>query len=151
MANDSHVTLVKELMATKVITKEPSVPISKWALPVFVAWIIPGGGHLMLKQRGRAILLAVPITLMFLAGLLMRGAMFHIEGGDLLTTVINYGGFVCNLATGALYLLTTMLGYAQPDVAGHVHDYGTKFLVTAGLLNILAMVDVYEIAAGKKD
>ncbi len=138
-------------MATKAISKEPAIPVSKWALPVFVAWMIPGGGHLMLKQRGRAILLALSITLMFLTGLLMRGAMFHMEGGDLLTTVINYGGFVSNLATGSLYLLTTILGYSQLDVAGHVHDYGTKFLVTAGLLNILAMVDVYEIAVGKKD
>jgi hypothetical protein len=43
------------------------------------------------------------------------------------------------------------LGYSQPDQAGHVHDYGTKFLVTAGLLNILAMVDAYEIAARRKD
>jgi Family of unknown function (DUF6677) len=43
------------------------------------------------------------------------------------------------------------LGYNQPDVAGAVHDYGTKFLVTAGLLNILAMVDAFEIAAGRKN
>ena len=43
------------------------------------------------------------------------------------------------------------MSHNQPDVAGHVHDYGTKFLVTAGLLNILAMVDAYEIAAGRKD
>jgi hypothetical protein len=34
---------------------------------------------------------------------------------------------------------------------GDVHDYGTKFLVTAGLLNILAMVDAFEIAAKKRD
>jgi hypothetical protein len=42
------------------------------------------------------------------------------------------------------------LGYARPDAAGYTHDYGTKFLVTAGLLNVLAMVDAYEIATGKK-
>jgi hypothetical protein len=42
-------------------------------------------------------------------------------------------------------------GSIQPDAAGHVHDYGTKFLVAAGLLNILAMVDAYEIATRKKD
>jgi hypothetical protein len=44
-----------------------------------------------------------------------------------------------------------MFGYSQPDMPGDVHDYGTKFLVTAGLLNILAMVDAFEIATGKKD
>jgi hypothetical protein len=91
------------------------------------------------------------VTVMFLLGLAMRGAMFHPESGDLLTTLINYGGFVGDLASGALYMLSAMLGYNQPDVAGHVHDYGTKFLVTAGLLNILAMVDAFEIATGRKD
>jgi len=55
------------------------------------------------------------------------------------------------LASGVLYLLTVWLGYNQPDMAGMVHDYGTKFLVTAGLLNILAVVDVFEIAAGRKN
>ncbi len=88
---------------------------------------------------------------MFVLGLMMRGALFEPQTGDLLTTVIYVGGFIGDLAAGVFYLLTVWLGYAQPDVAGHVHDYGTKFLVAAGLLNILAMVDAYEIAAGKKD
>src|SRR2546423_491803 len=121
--------------------KEPMPPAKVWAVPVLVGWIIPGGGHFLLKRRGRAVLLLASITLMFVAGLLMRGAMFKPQSGDLLTTLINYGGFVGDLASGSLYLLSTMLGYSQLDVAGHVHDYGTKFLVTAGLLNVLAMVD----------
>jgi hypothetical protein len=130
--------------------KEPMPPISMWAAPVLVGWLIPGGGHFLLKQRGRALLLLSSVTLMFFFGLMMRGAMFKPESGDLLTTVINYGGFVSDMASGALYLMATMFGYDQPDVAGHVHDYGTKFLVTAGLLNVLAMVDAYEIATKKK-
>jgi hypothetical protein len=77
--------------------------------------------------------------------------MFTPQSSDLLTTLINTGGFIGDLASGVLYLLTVWLGYSQPDVAGAVHDYGTKFLVTAGLLNILAMVDVFDIAVGRKD
>ena len=91
------------------------------------------------------------VTLMFLCGLMMRGAMFEPQSGDLLTILINTGGFAGDLASGILYLLTSWMGYVQPDVAGHVHDYGTKFLVSAGLLNVLAMVDAFEIAAGRKD
>jgi len=91
------------------------------------------------------------ITSMFVCGLMMRGAMFQPESGDLLTTLINTGGFIGDLASGILYLLSQMLSYNQPDVAGAVHDYGTKFLVTAGLLNILAMVDTFEIATRRKD
>jgi hypothetical protein len=104
-----------------------------------------------LKRPARGAILFGSVALMFVLGLMMRGMMFQPQTGDLLTTVIYVGGFVADLASGIFYLLTSWLGYNQPDVAGHVHDYGTKFLVGAGLLNILAMVDAFEIATGKKD
>jgi hypothetical protein len=131
--------------------KEGMAAISIWILPVLAAWIIPGGGHFLLKKTGRGALIFGSVLLMFLFGMFMRGAMFAPERGDVLTTLISYGGFVADLASGALYFAATMFGYAQPDMAGDVHDYGTKFLVTAGLLNILAATDAYEIAIGKKD
>jgi len=131
-------------------SKEPSVPVGKWLPAVALAWFIPGGGHFLLKRQGRAALLLASVTLMFLFGLFMRGSMVVPQSGDLLTILINYGGFVGDMASGILYLMATWMGYNQPDVAGHVYDYGTKFLVSAGLLNVLAMVDVYEIAVGKK-
>jgi hypothetical protein len=140
-------------MATKETTPEkPKMPpVKVWAMPVLLGWIVPGGGHFLLKRPGRGALLLASITLMFLMGLMMRGMMFTPQSGDLLTTIINYGGFIGDLASGALYLLATMFGYNSPDMAGAVHDYGTKFLVTAGLLNILAMVEAYEIAAERKN
>jgi TM2 domain-containing membrane protein YozV len=131
--------------------KQPSVPIGAWAPAVALGWLIPGGGHFLLKRNGRGVLLLIAVTSMFVCGLMMRGYMFQPQTGDLLTTLINVGGFVGDVAGGILYLLTVWLGYSQPDVAGHVHDYGTKFLVVAGLLNILAMVDAFEIAAGRKE
>ena len=131
--------------------QQPAPPISAWAPAVALGWLIPGGGHFLLKRNGRGVLLLVTITATFLCGLMMRGAMFHPESGDLLTTLINTGGFVGDICSGILYLLSVWLGYNQPDMAGAGHDYGTKFLVTAGLLNLLAMVDAFEIAAGRKD
>jgi len=133
--------------ATKKADQEPR----SWYGIVGLSWLVPGGGHFLLKRPGRGALLAGSVVLMFLLGLMMRGMMFQPQRGDLLTTIIYYGGFLGDLASGLLYLLTVWLGYSQPDMAGHVHDYGTKFLVAAGLLNILAIVDAYEIATGKKD
>jgi TM2 domain-containing membrane protein YozV len=138
-------------MATEKEEKQTMPPVSKWAPVLALSWLIPGGGHLLLKRTGRGVLLLVAVTGMFLCGLMMRGAMFQPQTGDLLTTVINTGGFIGDIASGLLYLLSAWLGYSQPDMPGHVHDYGTKFLVTAGLLNILAMTDAFEIAAGRKD
>src|ERR1035441_9632674 len=131
--------------------RQPMPSIGAWGPAVALGWLIPGGGHLLLKRTGRGVLLLVSVTGMFLCGLMMRGAMFQPQSGDLLTTIINTGGFLGDICSGILYLLSVWLGYNQPDMAGHVHDYGTKFLVTAGLLNVLAMVDAFEIAAGRKD
>jgi len=88
---------------------------------------------------------------MFLFGIMMRGAIFAPQTGDLLTTLIYCGGFLGNVLSGLPYFFSSWFGYAQADVAGHVHDYGTKFLVGAGLLNVLGMVDAFEIATGQKD
>jgi hypothetical protein len=126
-------------------------PASKWAPALALAWLLPGGGHFLLKRPGRGGLIAACVAATFLLGLMMRGALFQPQTGDILTTVIYCGGFFGNLMAGILYLLAVWMGYSQPDMAGHVHDYGTKFLVAAGLLNVLAMVDAFEIATGKKD
>jgi len=128
----------------------PDVPVSRWIGIVALAWFIPGAGHFIQKRPIRGAFLLLSVAIMFLLGLMMRGAMFEPQTGDLLTIVIYYGGYLGNLASGIFYVLANALGYNQPDVAGHVHDYGTKFLVAAGLLNVLAMVDAYEIAVGKK-
>jgi hypothetical protein len=131
--------------------KEPMPPVGVWAPAVAVGWLVPGGGHFLQKRYGRAALIFVSVAAMFLFGLMMRGTLYEpARGPDWLTTLIYYGGFVGDVCSGIFYLLTVWLGYTQPEVAGAVNDYGTKFLVTAGLLNILAMVDAFEIAAGRK-
>jgi hypothetical protein len=120
-------------------------------LIVVAAWLIPGSGHFLLNRRGRGVIIFAAVVLTFVVGILMRGPMFQPHGGDLLTTAIQWGGFAGDLASGLLYLLTVWLGYSQPDVAGHVYDYGSKLIVAAGLLNILGMVDAWEIVTGKKE
>lgn len=138
-------------MAVNVKAQAAPEPVRGWYGVILLGWLVPGAGHFMLKRPGRGALILASVSIMFLLGLMMRGAMFQPQTGDVLTTIIYCGGFVGDLASGLLYLLTVWLGYAQPDMAGHVHDYGTKFLVAAGLLNVLALVDAYEIATKKKD
>lgn len=134
-----------------VAVKQPSAPLSQWIPLVLLAWLVPGAGHFYLKKTIRGLLLGASVLCMFLLGIMMRGAMFEPMSGDLLTTIIYTGGFVADMMSGVLYLLTVWLGYSQPEIAGHVHDYGTKFLVAAGLMNVLAMVDVFEIVSGRKE
>ncbi len=137
-------------MAEKQLAKKQIPPPQLWAAPVVLAWLLPGAGHFYLKRWNRGALLLFAIVGMFVFGLLMRGRMFEPETGDLFTTVVNWGGYFGDLATGSLYFLSTWLGYEQERLASAVADYGTKFLVCAGLLNVLAIIDAFEIAVGEK-
>ncbi len=130
--------------------KPPRPPLNLWIAPVALGWLLPGGGHFYLKRWNRGALLLFAVSGMFVFGLLMRGRMFEPGDTDLFNIILNYGGFVGDLANGALYFLATWFGYSQPDMPGAAPDYGAKFLVCAGLLNIMAMIDAYEIAVGNK-
>jgi hypothetical protein len=139
-------------MAEKTVIEYPPLPpLRQWLPVVLLAWLVPGGGHFLLKRHYRGAILSGCVVLMFVVGLMMHGYLFKPLTGDLLTTLIYCGGFVGDMASGVLYFLTKWFGYDQLDVAGHTVDYGTKFLVAAGLFNILAMVDAFEIATRRKD
>ncbi len=129
-----------------------SAPARSPILTLVLAWLIPGAGHFLLGRRGRGAIVLITVLVAFAIGVLMRGPMFQLGStGDLLSRVIQYGGFLGDLATGLVYFVAVWLGYGPPDQAGHTPDYGSKFIVAAGLLNILAMVDAYEIATRQKD
>lgn len=128
----------------------PRPSLSAQIPPVLLAWLVPGAGHYYLRRRWHAAALLVSIAGMFVAGLAMQGRMFTPMTGDMFTTIMTYGGYFGDLCNGSLYLFTVWLGYEQETMPGAVHDYGTKFIVCAGFLNLLAMVDAYEIASGKR-
>ena len=124
---------------------------SPW-LTVLIAWLLPGAGHFFLGRRIRAALVFATVIIAFLVGVGMQGPFFETSGAaDVLSRLIQWGGFIGDLACGLLYFIAVWAGYAPPDRAGHTADYGAKFIVAAGLLNILAMVDAYEIATHVKE
>ncbi len=136
--------------STATLDKSPRAR-SPWLVAV-LAWFVPGSGHLLLGRRGRGAIFFATVLVAFVVGALMRGPLFHpTSAGDVLSRLIQLGGFIGDIAAGVPYFLAVWLGYGPPDLAGHDPDYGSKFLVAAGLLNILAIVDAYEIATGQKD
>src|SRR6476620_12491423 len=111
-----------------------------------IAWLIPGAGHLIQKRWIRGGLLMASIVAMFLLGLTMQGRVYKPNGGDILDML----GFVGNLGGGGMYILTRTLDWRHGAIAHATADYGTKFLIVAGLLNFIAVADAYHIAIGKK-
>jgi hypothetical protein len=111
-----------------------------------VGWLIPGAGHVIQKRWIRGALLFISIVTLFLLGLAMQGRIYRANGGDILDML----GFVGNIGAGALYLLTLANDWGQGAIAFATADYGTKFMIVAGLLNFIAAADAYHIAIGKK-
>ena len=127
-------------------------PLRPLSLVTLAAWLVPGAGHFLLGRRGRGAIVFATVLAAFVLGMLLRGPLFHLSAsGDLLSRLIQAGGFIGDIAAGLPYFLSVWLGYGPPDLAGHDPDYGSKFLVAAGLLNILSIVDAYEIATRQKD
>jgi hypothetical protein len=111
-----------------------------------VGWIIPGAGHAIQKRWIRGLLLFVSIVSLFLLGLAMQGRIYKANGGDILDIL----GFVGDIGAGGLYILTLANDWGQGAIAFATADYGTKFMIVAGLLNFIAIADAYHIAIGKK-
>jgi hypothetical protein len=86
------------------------------------------------------------IVAMFLIGLAMQGRVYKPNGGDILDML----GFVGNIGAGGLYIVTRAMDWGQGAIAHATADYGTKYLIVAGLLNFIAVADAYHIAIGKK-
>lgn len=127
--------------------KTGALPMTTMSVVVpAVAWLIPGAGHLIQKRWGRGVLLMVSIVTMFVLGLAMQGRIYRPNGGDILDML----GFVGNVGAGGLYIVTRAMDWGQGAIAHATADYGTKYLIVAGLLNFIAVADAYHIAIGKK-
>jgi uncharacterized protein DUF6677 len=112
-----------------------------------LAWLIPGAGHLVQKRWIRGALLMISVVAMFVFGLAMKGKIYQQNSGDLLEIL----AFVSDLGTGGLYILSRIMDLGMNQISFATADYGTKFIAVAGLLNIIAAVDAYHIAIGRKE
>jgi hypothetical protein len=111
-----------------------------------VGWLIPGAGHLLQKRWVRGLLLMISVVAMFALGLMMEGKLYSPNTGDILDVL----GFIGDVGAGGLYIFSKAQGYGAGNIARATADYGTKYLIVAGLLNIISAVDAYHIAIGKK-
>ena len=130
------------------------VPSRAWAMGA-VGWLFPGAGHLLQGHWLRALLLGGAVWICFICGLMMGGHMFSIGDDDQgLSALLQIPPMIANLGSGLLYLTTWFfnVGFADdPQAAARAtYEYGTTFLLIAGLLNYLVVLDAFDISAGRK-
>jgi hypothetical protein len=132
---------------TPVRPRDDGSPKESLALAIGIAgWLLPGLGHALQRMWGRAVIVFLTVGLLVTAGARMRGNVFSSNATDAFDTL----GYVADLGTGSFYLAARALERDGADVSHADGDYGTRFLATAGVLNLLAALHAYEAARGRK-
>jgi hypothetical protein len=120
-------------------------PVLAYAIAV-AGWLIPGLGHAILKMWGRAAACFLTVAALVVIGSEMRGNIFSAAGSDAFDRL----GYLADLGTGCFYFVAGSLEHFGADVSHANGDYGTRFLATAGILNLLAALHAFEAARGHK-
>ena len=110
------------------------------------AWILPGSGHLWQGRTQKGVVFLIAIPLMFAVGLWLNGRLFPFELSQPLVALAAFA----SLGNGLPYFVAKFLGLGQGVVTAATYEYGNTFLIVAGLLNMLVMLDAYDIALGRK-
>ncbi len=117
------------------------------ALAIGVAgWIVPGLGHALMRMWGRALACFLTVGILVILGAGMRGNLFNSTGNDAFDSL----GYLADLGTGTFYFVARSVETGGADVSRADGDYGTRFLATAGVLNLLVALHAYEAARGRK-
>ena len=110
------------------------------------AWAIPGAGHLWLGRRQKGLVFLVTLPLMFAIGLAIHGRLFPFILSDPLVGL----AALADLGIGVAYFVAKAVGYGLGDVTAVTYEYGNSFLIVAGLLNLLVVIDAFDVAMGRK-
>jgi hypothetical protein len=114
-------------------------------LPLIAGWLVPGAGHFLLRKWGRGALLSASIVGMFVLGIAMQGKVYS-NAHEILEVL----GMAGDLGNGLLYFICRTMGWGADAVLVTTGDYGTRFIVVAGLLNVIAAVDAHNLRTGRK-
>lgn len=106
----------------------------------FLAWLLPGAGHFWLGQRGMAVLFFLAITFPYLTGLALGGVKTSVDPRS------NPWLFLAELGVGSYTVVGYLVSRSLPNRPEYMSfypgsDVAQIYLATAGLLNVLAILD----------
>ncbi len=108
--------------------------------------LLPGLGHAVLQKWDRAIVFLVSISIMFAMGVQLQGRIFSPDFTDLFSIL----KFIADAGSGLLYWVSWVRGLGAGEPSSYTYDFGNIYIYVAGLLNMLVIVDVFDIGMGRK-
>ncbi len=122
-----------------------AVTLTRTAATCLIAWLIPGGGHVFLRKWFQGSLFLFVVLALFGLGLAQDGELFGWGPG-----LFGFLKFFADISIGLPYLIGKAAGWGVGNVHAYGYEYGNTFLYTSGLLNMLLVVDAFDIAQGRK-
>jgi hypothetical protein len=110
------------------------------------AWLVPGLGHLVLRRWSKALVYFLAVGTLAAVGILMRGNIFSSSGSD----VFDRLGFFAEAGSGIFYFFSHSINPAGSDISRAAGDYGTRLFATAGVLNLLCVLEAFHIGLGRE-
>lgn len=107
--------------------------------------LVPGLAHLWLGRR-KGLVFVVVLPAMFALGLFLEGRIFPVDFSQPLVAL----AALANMGIGVPYIVARMMGYGAGNVIAVTYEYGNTFLIVAGLLNTLVVIDAFDISMGRK-
>jgi hypothetical protein len=140
--------MIKPAMAKSTIAEaeRASAEPGTLVLVCLLAWALPGAAHLWLGRRQKGLVFLLALTAMFVIGLALQGRIFAFDYSEPLVAL----AAVADIGLGIPWIAAHMLGAGAGIVTAVTFEYGNTFLIAAGLLNFLVILDAFDIAMGRK-
>lgn len=134
--------------SAKAATAAAAPPLDKTGIILLevAAWAVPGAAHLWLGRRQKGLVFLIVLPLMFAIGLALDGRLFPFDLSQPLVAL----AAIADVGLGVPFVLAKMSGLGAGRVIAVTFEYGNAFLIVAGLLNFLVMLDAFDIALGRK-
>ena len=125
-----------------------AVPLSttRTYLACLAAWVLPGAGHLWLGRVEKGLIFLIALPLMFAYGLWLEGRLFPFELTEPLVALAAFA----DVGMGVPYVVSKTMGLGAGRAIAATFEYGNAFLIVSGLLNMLVILDVFDVAQGRK-
>ncbi len=127
--------------------REPEVPRGGQVAAAVLAWLIPGAGHMYLGRWARGILFLILVLTSLGVGLALHGKLWRVLPGQPLSLLGTLG---C-VGLGLPYFILRFLMDYQGDLVAQGYEYGAAFILTGALMNVLLILDAWDIARGVKE
>jgi uncharacterized protein DUF6677 len=110
------------------------------------AWLVPGAGHLLQGRTQKGLVFLIVLPLMFATGLWLEGRLFPFQFAEPLVGL----AALADVGIGLPYVIAKAMGLGAGRVVALTYEYGNAFVIVAGLLNMLVVLDAFDVAQGRK-